>query len=67
MVKDEVGITSQKKLWGFRKYLVMESNTLRSDGTRRELYHYHVPRELLDKALAAGGTVQNAGVAGEEK
>lgn len=66
MVKNEVGITSEKKLRGFREYLVCEHHPLNPDGTRRDLYHYLVPRELVKKALDSGAWHRNAGVAGEK-
>lgn len=49
------GISSTKRLIGFSKYLYIELNQVDARGRVTLCYHYKVPRDLLGKALKAGG------------
>ena len=55
-MSDEQGITSTKRLRGFSKYLVLELNQVDRRGAVTTWYTYKVPKELVAKALKAGGT-----------
>lgn len=54
-IDDRQGITSTKRLRGFAKYLSMELNQVDRRGAVKTLYTYKVPKELVAKALKAGG------------
>lgn len=49
-----VGVTSNKKIRGYAKYLAVESKRQGPDGPV-DHYHYRIPKELLGDALKAGG------------
>lgn len=55
-MSDEQGITSNKRLRGFAKHLFMELNQVDRRGAVTTWYTYKVPKELVSKALQAGGT-----------
>lgn len=55
-IDDRQGITSTERLRGFAKYLSMELNQVDRRGSVTTWYTYKVPKELVAKALQAGGT-----------
>lgn len=54
-IDDRQGIISTKRLSGFAKYLSMELNQVDRRGAVTTWYTYKVPKELVAKALKAGG------------
>jgi hypothetical protein len=59
--EDRVGVTSTQKLRGYARYLEVEGNAMKPDGTFRKIYTYRVPREDLGRALNAGGRIADGG------
>jgi hypothetical protein len=60
--EDRVGVTSERKLRGYARYLEVERNTPLPDGTIRTTYTYRIPRGELGRALNAGGCIADEGV-----
>lgn len=60
--EDRVGVTSERKLHGYARYLEVERNTPLPDGTIRTNYTYRIPRVELGRALNAGGCIADEGV-----
>ena len=54
-MNDEVRLTSETKLRGYRKYLCMEENLVSPKKEIRKLYHYRIPRDLANAAMASVG------------